>query len=262
MEKPLEKIITDGGFTAIFRKMGFVGDSLSSGEFVSYMNDVKDWHDMYEYSWGQFIARKCSLTAYNFSMGGMTARKFKEFAYHCGFFDKEKVCPAYVIALGVNDMYHLYDDPNYGFGSMDDVDFNDYRNNKETFVGDYVRIIQEIREMQPKARIFVVTMPREPLDYYDDKRVPEDFDRHAEFLRKLPDYFEFLYVIDLRKYDVVYDDEFKKTYYLDDHMNPMGYLYVANVISSYIDYIIRHNPDDFKQVGFIGKSLYNSKEKW
>ena len=32
-EKPLDRIVTDGGFCAIFRKIACIGDSLSSGEF-------------------------------------------------------------------------------------------------------------------------------------------------------------------------------------------------------------------------------------
>ena len=34
-EKPLDNIVSDGGFCSIFRTIGCVGDSLSSGEFES-----------------------------------------------------------------------------------------------------------------------------------------------------------------------------------------------------------------------------------
>lgn len=34
-EKPFDNIIRDGGFTRIFRTIGCIGDSLSSGEFES-----------------------------------------------------------------------------------------------------------------------------------------------------------------------------------------------------------------------------------
>jgi hypothetical protein len=43
-------------------------------------------------------------------------------------------------------------------------------------------------------------------------------------------------------------------------MNPMGYILSAKMIASYIDYIIRHNPDDFKQVGFIGTPYHNAED--
>ena len=36
----------------------------------------------------------------------------------------------------------------------------------------------------------------------------------------------------------------------------MGYVLIARMVERYIDYIIRKNPEDFKQVGFIGTDLY------
>jgi hypothetical protein len=38
-------------------------------------------------------------------------------------------------------------------------------------------------------------------------------------------------------------------------MNPSGYILTAELIDSYIDYIVRHNPDDFKNVGFINSGI-------
>ena len=38
------------------------------------------------------------------------------------------------------------------------------------------------------------------------------------------------------------------------HMNVMGYRLTATLVESYIDYIIRNNPDAFNQTGFIRKS--------
>ena len=69
--------------------------------------------------------------------------------------------------------------------------------------------------------------------------------------------------------------EFKEKYFLLGHMNPAGYLLVAKMVDSYIDYIIRHNLDDFKciaediikQNGFsytvkarVGKSYFDTRE--
>ena len=35
-------------------------------------------------------------------------------------------------------------------------------------------------------------------------------------------------------------------------MSPAGYLLISRLLVSYIDYIIRHNMKDFKNVGFMG----------
>ena len=103
-EKPLETLVTNGGMCGIFRTLGCIGDSLSSGEFQSRDADGKPgYHDLYEYSWGQYIAREAGLTAYNFSKGGMTAKVFIDsFGKSKGFYDSDKLCQAYIIAMGVN----------------------------------------------------------------------------------------------------------------------------------------------------------------
>ena len=63
-EKPLDRMVTDGGMCSIFRTIGCIGDSLSSGEFESYSPDgVTGYHDLYEDSWGQFIARAAKSAA-------------------------------------------------------------------------------------------------------------------------------------------------------------------------------------------------------
>ena len=74
-------------------------------------------------------------------------------------------------------------------------------------------------------------------------------------LYSLAEKFDNCYVIDLYRYGPVYDDGFKKHYFYYSHMSPAGYIMTAKLIDSYIDYIIRHNPEDFKTVGFIGTGI-------
>ena len=105
-EKPLDVIKDDGGFCSIFRTIACVGDSLSSGEFEALNEEgIRSYHDMYEYSWGQYMARAIGSQVYNFSRGGMSAKWYCEtFAAEKGFWDFDKRCQAYIIALGVNDI--------------------------------------------------------------------------------------------------------------------------------------------------------------
>ena len=105
-EKPLENLVCSGGFCGIFRTIGCIGDSLSSGEHEGTAEDgSKTYHDYYEYSWGQYMARDIGARAYNFSRGGMTAEEYCEsFAEENGFWDEGKACQAYILALGVNDI--------------------------------------------------------------------------------------------------------------------------------------------------------------
>ncbi len=255
---PIETLSPDGGFTAIFRTLGCIGDSLASGEHESCdENGTTRYHDYYEYSWGQFIARKCGIKVTNYSVGGLTAKEFHALADHTKCFTPENACQGYIIALGVNDMSWIMRGQ-LEFGTFDDVDWENWLNNKSTFVGEYVKILQRIRRVQPKARIFMITPPRDVTQLERQ----DLYDQVAAFIRALAEKFEFAYVIDLRKYDCPLDEEYKKTYLLGGHLSAMGYKRSADVIATYIDYIIRNNIEDFKQVGFIGKGVHNCKEKW
>ena len=246
-EQPLDSFPQGISNTAIFRTMAFIGDSLSSGEFESRdKNGNNGYHDMFEYSWGQYIARKNGLTAYNFSCGGMTAKDYMEsFAEKNRMFDPAKAAQAYVIALGVNDILNQGQE----IGSIEDIDPEDYKNNKPTFVGFYASIIARYKAIQPRAKFFLVTIPDDPGNK-DELRI-----KHREALYKLSEIYDNCYVLDLYKYGPKYDEKFKKKFFLYGHMNAEGYILTANMVDSYIDYILRHNPDDFRLVPFIGTEL-------
>ena len=250
-EKPLDRIVTDGGFCSIFRTIGCIGDSLSSGEFESKKPDgTKAYHDFYEYSWGQFIARSAGCKVYNFSKGGMTAKVYmEEFADANGFFGRDKLCQAYIIAFGVNDLLGR----KMEVGSVADICKDDYTKNAQTFAGYYAQIIQKLKLLQPRAKFFLVSMPREREDTYQKRKECRDL------LQSFTEFFDRTYLIDLFEYAPVYDDAFKQKYFLG-HMTPTGYVLTARMIESYIDYIIRKNPKDFSQVGLIGTDLYFEKE--
>lgn len=253
-EKPLDRLAPDGGFCGIFRRICCIGDSLSSGEFESSdeKGENKGYHDMFDYSWGQYLGRLCGSTVLNYSRGGMTAKELCDtYGDAHGYWNLENACQAYIIALGVNDMHGL--DGHYGgeLGSTADICRDDYRQNKPSFAGYYAQIIQRMKKIQPRAKFFLMTMPKEDREESVNKR----FEAHADLLYDLAEYFDNTYVIDLHKYAPKYDSDFKKRFYLGGHLNPCGYLLTAKMTASYIDYIIRHNIEDFDQVGFIGTYL-------
>ena len=247
-EQPLDRLVCGYSRTSIFRTIAFIGDSLSSGEFErKNEKGARCYHDMFEYSWGQYIARKNGLFAYNFSRGGMTAKEYLDsFAESMGYWDADKACQAYVIALGVNDIYNRHME----IGSIEDIDVNDWRNNKPTFAGYYGQIISRYKEISPDAKFFFVTFPKS-----DNPDRLESSQKMIDLLYKLTEIFDHSFVIDLWQYGPVYDQQFKDNFYLLGHMSPAGYIFTARIIDSYIDYIIRHNPDEFRTTGFIGSGI-------
>ena len=253
-EKPLDRLPEDGGFCSIFRTIACVGDSLSSGEFQSLDAESGEYryHDMYEYSWGQYIARMTGAKVYNFSRGGMTAKEYCEsFAEDNGFWDEEKKAQCYIIALGVNDLLGQHME----LGSIDDINMADCEQNKPTFAGYYGKIIQKYKKIQPNAKFFLTTMPEEE-EACNGNGIKILYN---ELIYKMAELFDNTYVLDFYKYAPTFDEEFKKSFYLYGHLNPMGYVLIAKMVASYIDYIIRSDLKKFAQIGFIGTEYYDKK---
>ena len=257
-EKPLDNIVQNGGFCGIFRRIACIGDSLSSGEFESMTDGKKGYHDCFDYSWGQFLARDAGCTVYNFSKGGMTAKAYMtSFAAEKGYFDASLAAQAYIIALGVNDVSRIMEGEQQ-LGEIADVHPDAPEQNADTFAGYYGAIISKYKSIQPKAKFFLMTMP----SHHERDERGLLYDRHAALLCEMAALFENCYVLDFRRYAPDYNEDFKRAFYLGGHMSATGYRLTALMVESYIDYLIRHNPNDFRQIGFVGTPYHNEKEKW
>lgn len=237
IDTPMYKIIRDGGMTSIFRKIGAVVDSLGSGE-MAYGGSTDEFTtkyvDMYDLSWIQFLARACGSTAYNFGQGGMNTRNFlADLGGHLtNMRNPEKKCQAYFIALGHNDS-------NYGvsIGNPDDINLSDPTHNADTYYGNYARIIAEIKAVEPDAKIFCICMKS------------SGFAAYNAAIRHMATIFDNVYVLDFETYYPKLETSWE---YTEGHGNAMGYLNYSWQIGTYVDWIIRHNRDEFKYVQFIG----------
>lgn len=251
-----ENIIRDGGMMNIFRSIGCIGDSLSSGEFEYDNNGEKGFWDCYEYSWGKQIERITGINITNFSRGGLTAYQiFKEASEKSGptedinhLFDENNMKQGYIIALGVNDLCGkdvLKDVYGGRIGNADDINKEDYTKNAGSFIGKYAQIIQRIQTIQPGTKFFLVTIP-------NDRDCEELFSEAAAAIHGAAEKLGDCYVIDLFHNAPKYDASFHEKYFCGGHMNAMGYVLSAHFIMTYIDHIIRSNMQDFKYVQFIG----------
>ncbi len=247
---PLANITQLPGFTGIIHTWGFIGDSLTSGEHESKNADGQTgYHDLYSYSWGQRICQATGATGENYSQGGETAHGWIEHFWDTNnninnhIDAKANPKQGYIIALGVNDK-------NSGAVAGDpktDINLADYTKNAKTFAGYYGGIIQRVKSIQPDAKIFVVTMPRDG----------NDWGSFPDVIRQMPELFDNVYVIDLGKYGPDYSPgtDFHKDFYMGGHLNAAGYQYTAWMMMNYIDWIIRHNMAAFSQIAFSGTGL-------
>ena len=234
---PLSIIKPVSSFASIIHSWGFIGDSLSSGEFEYHEGDQTKYIDMYDYSWGQRFCKLCGVDGYNFSQGGQSAKGWCQ-----GSSDRTwggaSVNPkqGYIIALGVNDRSKSL----YPVGDLStDVDMVDYNNNADTYAGWMAGIVQRLKSIQPKCKIFVVTDPKGD-------------DTWNNIVRGLTTKFTDVFLIDLALYAPSYAGAFSSMFFNGGHMNAMGYEYTAYMMATYIDWIIRNNINSFKQVSFIG----------
>ena len=247
-EQPLDRLVTDGGMCGIFRTVACIGDSLSSGEFEVADDEGHHFFDRFDYSWGQFMAREAGMTVYNFSRGGMTAKEYVEsFAEQQHFFDPQKAAQAYIIAMGANDFF--WDAVRYEAGTKEDICKEDPTKNKKTYMGYMGQIISRYREISPDAKFFLVTFPNYPRDTEEKN---ERTRLQVKLMYDLAEVFDNTYVIDLYRYAPVYDEAFKSRFFMNGHMNPTGYRFTAKLMLSYIDWYIRRDPEDFREVGLIG----------
>ena len=249
--KPLEQVLDTPRFAGLIHQWAFIGDSLNSGEV--YINNSTGRHaiDAYEWSWGQAICRLCGTQGTNFSRGGLKASDWweayvnkadKEAGYHTGgthekFTDRK--FNAYTISLGTNEC-----NQSYNIGSADDVDLSDYNNNRESFYGYYCKIIQYIREINPSAKIFLITIPA----LYHDKGESYGVNKAV---RTIANMFDNCFLVDLYKY-LPKNSEIESKYIFWGHLTAAGYQWMGYVMANLLSYIIENNLASFKNVPYIG----------
>ena len=243
-ENPLVNLLENGGYINIFNKIACIGDSLTEGVFeytengeVKYAGKPQGFGP---YSYPSQLARMTGATVGNYGVGGATAKSWLETTACTDCFKEENKAQAYIIALGTNDT-------NYDGDVNTDIDVSNYNNNSDTFVGNYAKIIQKCLELQPKAKIFVVTIPKTRTDYHNAWTTGNS--KIKAVAEKLG-----VYVLDIYTYSESFDnpDEYKKHFYSGGHRNAVGYKRTAMEYATYISWIIYNNPDDFRNVQYIG----------
>lgn len=247
-EKPLDNIKENCGFAGIFKEIGVIGDSLSSGEFESTgPNGEVLYHDFYEYSWAAILERLTGTKYSNYSRGGMSFKEFYEsWADKNNFWQKKQ---AYIISLGNNDLFVF----NQAIGSAKDINLDDPSKNPDTYFGYMGKVISKLKSLQKDARIFLVSLQ---IDHIS-KEKDEAAYYVCEEMKKVVKMFSFTYLLDMTHYGPLYDEKAREKFAMGFHPNAMGYYVYALAIGNYIDYIIRENYRDFFEVPFIGTNFRN-----
>ena len=221
-----------------FRKIGVVGDSLASGEVCSN-NSSSTNHDMYEHSWLQYMARYYGFEGINFTRGGLSTTTWLTSQHGLPLAQTDgNECQCYIIGLGANDMKY---DITTHLGTSADVGTN-----ADTFYGNYSRIISELKTIQPKAKIFLLTLSWLYTEYYSVY-----CSEINNAIRYIADNTENCYLIDLENDEFFHTAEFKANM-RSGHYNAIGYNMIGMHLAERIGNYMYEHQDEFRQVEFIG----------
>lgn len=267
-ENPLAERKPDGGLTRIFKSITCIGDSLTSG----VIDKPKLQDDgttklvpttVASKSYPTVMSNILGIKLKNLGIGGRIAANDSESQLQAGKtvrswlyksrtrgFWKDSAsdyAEAYIVALGTNDISRF----GSFTGSMDEsvrvseqgIEIVD----NTTSVGGYCEILNEVLEANPDAKIFCVTLPNTRGKAASRADMNAKIKQIAEAYRNTGAY---IYLIDLERYGIQPDEvaEWKSVNYGPSHLNEAGYKWLAETYMTYIDYIIRHNTDDFKQL--------------
>lgn len=136
---------------SLFNNFAVIGDSYASGELF----ENNDFHDYYEISWGQILARMSGTTCANYSKGGLTTRSWLGSPYGLTKMQDDSKKQLYICALGINDYLTLGNDY---LGTISDIHDDDSDINPDTFYGNYGKIVEHIKAKNSNALIIFSTM--------------------------------------------------------------------------------------------------------
>lgn len=211
---------------SLFSKIGVVGDSYASGEM--YFNG--NYIDNYSISWGQILARKHGITCTNYSKGGLSTRTWLTDSRGLSLMLSSPAEDLYLLVLGINDYYHLGQDY---LGSLTDITSHEsYVDYGDTFYGNYGKIIEQIQNHAPHAKLVIFTI--ENLD-----ALPQMF---SEAIIEIANYYSIPYVVQAS------DSFFKSAVYTTmsgGHPTALGHSGIACAFERLLDKCMRDNTSYF-----------------
>ena len=238
----LEKYVYENKYKtrlfSVFHTVGVIGDSLASGQ--NRVDDPQHYHDFYDYSWVQCMKRELGNTMYNFTKSGLSTRTWLTDDMGLRLLQSTEKCQCYIIALGANDI-GLGEEY---IGTPSDIDLLNYNNNADTFYGNYAKIIQIIKEKEPRAKIFTFENPCYGIY---DMRVK--FNNVVKYMETI---FDNVYNISFDEDFFNSQESFMKKNNLYGHYTPLGYQYVASHFLDKLSCYMYDNYLEFTKVELIG----------
>lgn len=143
-------LVADGITASVnmFTSIGAIGDSYTAG---STCNSAGTWKDYRSLSWIATMGKRSGTEWKNYGHGGATTKSYLETTEFTTALSDD-ACDLYFFALGQND-----GNQSLTIGTVADINDSDYTQNPDTFYGNYGRIIQQIKNHAPNAKLVMIT---------------------------------------------------------------------------------------------------------
>lgn len=227
----------------VFKRVGICGDSLSTGYALdTNNNDGTHLRRNIPYTWGKTLQRESGNEFLILGQSGYTIPLFLQSSegYGLNYAKQLGKCDAYIICLGVNDNTS---NPGTLADVPDDLSGDTI---PEKYIGQYAKLIYELKQISPTAKIFCMTMPTGNNAAIMNQSIRELVNSKKTITQNC-------FVIDLAKdeYKQYYDDPKLTNTAKWGHYTCIGYALMAKIISKcWNDTIIEHY-NDFWDVPLI-----------
>lgn len=212
-------------YIPMFRNIGIVGDSLSSGE-IAYSDDSGNhFIDRFDSSWLSIIGRNNGINVSHYSQGGMTAKAWSENAGDKKanlLADESK--NAYFIALGTNDISE-----SYPLGNVSDT------LSTNSFVGYFKNIIDVVHTKAPNAVVFLVSTYNNSVNGIS----------YSNMILEIANLYDYCFFVDFVNHTDIYTSTGGVWSNLG-HFTSIGYVKVAKIIEKLLNKIVDENKNYFK----------------
>ena len=138
---------------AMFDHVGIVGDSFASGATYGVDGTRDGVH--YGVAWGRVLSKRNNIDVDIFAASGLSTKTWLEHTNGLTSLLSTMPQDLYLLCLGINDN-KTDADP---IGTIADINDDDYTQNASTFCGHYGRIVSQILEHAPLAKILFVVPP-------------------------------------------------------------------------------------------------------
>lgn len=171
-------------------KIGVIGDSYSAIRLYP-TGAIGDYPEL---SWVKRLENMTGMSYENFAVSGYEANDWingtttrpEQFTNAS---QQDKLCQLYIVCLGINDCSRH--DISY-VGTTADINVSNPDENANSFIGNYAKIIQKLKAVQPNALFCVVTMPTHTTNSNENK-----YNVFNDGIRAIANFFDYCFLIDL-----------------------------------------------------------------